>query len=131
MQPKVLAIWNTSKPHKCTVSSTLWTDGLFTRPGSFHLPPLGGTQRTRIYIGGAFGISGIIVRSGVVRYSTPLCSPGSLLTRFCSQSSRSFAASLCTTISTRPFLRYRNIHSTLHSYRPSVVPCQYLGPPLG
>lgn len=30
-----------------------------------------------------------------IYYTTPSCSPGSLLTRFCSQSSRSFAASLC------------------------------------
>jgi hypothetical protein len=31
-------------------------------------------------------------------YITPSCSPGSLLTRFCSQSSKSFAASLCAPI---------------------------------
>ena len=42
------------------------------------------------------GVNGVAPYSFLSRlYSTPSCSPGSLLTRFCSQSSRSFAASFC------------------------------------
>lgn len=125
---KLLIIGLHSKPQTWTVSGTIQVDGSFTRPVSCHLTLVGDTWRTRYYIGRAFSILGIKVRSAVVNYSTPLCSPGSLLTRFCSQSSRSFAASLCTAISTRIFLIfwYRNIRNTLHSYRLSVLPCQYL-----
>jgi hypothetical protein len=58
-------------------------------------------------------------------YITPSCSPGSLLTRFCSQSSKSFAASLCV-----PIHQHMNISLTSleHSHN-TLLSCRLFVPP--
>lgn len=53
-------------------------------------------------------------------YMTPSCSPGSLFTRFCSQSSKSFAASLCIqfiSVCRAPSANLYHSHNTPPSYR--------------
>lgn len=43
--------------------------------------------------------SSVLLQVSHAAYKTPSCSPGSLFTRFCSQLSRSFAASFCKIVS--------------------------------
>lgn len=74
------------------------------------------------------------ISSSHVSYKTPSCSPGSLLTRFCSQLSRSFAASFCnSTMVSNPLPSppqrtiaqpERNSHNIPPSYQSSFYPCQ-------